>query len=607
MAKPTVLVVDSDASRRRELVRGLAGEGYEVVGAASGQEGRRFAGGLKPDVIVAEADLAGEADPRGALTTPVQGGLPAPTTVLMFDTRATFEFPAGVLAAEVGGAEPEVVLHKVRTALLGRELGLASDPLLESVVGDLQTLPIFELLPMLQMARVTGRVLAGGGELFLEDGEVIAARADELQGLKAFCRLARTASGRFRVVLGRSPVARGIYKDLLSLMALAMEDLHLFAAGRCRLPGLCGKVSVPEATGPALSPSQQRVLRDARLSGTLWGLIDRGTEPDGSVLADAASLVEFGALEFRASDAEVRIVTDSTADLPCELARRHQIHVVPLTVTFGTEIYRDGVDLTPEAFYAILGRRGVPHPVTGPPARADFLAAYRMVGERNDVVSLHLSERVSHAVVNARAAAREGRDEIGALRGGVAPALEVVDSTQVSTGLALLAVMAARMAQRRLAASEIRARLETMRGRVHLMFVADTPEYLARGGRVGKTQAWLGGKLGVKPILALEEGEVVPVDRVRRGDAAQVRLIELFKQRVDVGRPVIAGVGHSSAPVLAVRMRNLLQDSFEVIEVIENEIGPVVGAHVGPGCVGAALFQPTEEEWALISPVTEMV
>jgi fatty acid-binding protein DegV len=124
---------------------------------------------------------------------------------------------------------------------------------------------------------------------------------------------------------------------------------------------------------------------------------------------------------------------------------------------------------------------------------------------------------------------------------------------------------------------------------------------------VGKTQAWLGGKLGVKPILALEEGEVVPVDRVRRGDAAQVRLIELFKQRVDVGRPVIAGVGHSSAPVLAVRMRNLLQDSFEVIEVIENEIGPVVGAHVGPGCVGAALFQPTEEEWALISPVTEMV
>jgi DegV family protein with EDD domain len=228
-----------------------------------------------------------------------------------------------------------------------------------------------------------------------------------------------------------------------------------------------------------------------------------------------------------------------------------------------------------------------------------------MLIERSDLVSVHLSERVSHTVANARAAAQEGREEFSRRRGGDTPVLEVVDTMQVSTGLGLLALMAARMAQRGLSAQEIRARLEAMRARVHLLFVADTPEYLARGGRLGKAQAWLGGALGVKPILCLEEGAVVPVDRVRRGDAAHQRLIDLFKQRVDLDRPVMVGIGHGSAPVLAVRLRNLVQDCFMVSEFIESEIGPVVGTQVGPGCVGAAMFQPTEEEQPLVAPVTD--
>ena len=608
MARATILVLDGEETRRKDLVRGLAGYGHEVVAASSAEEGRRFASGLKLEVIVAEAALVDATDPLGIRWATRAVGEASPTTILLADTKTGPQVPVGVLTLAVQDTPFEAILRKVRTALLGRELGLACDPLLESLVGDLEALPLFELLPLLHAAAVTGRVRAGGGQLFLEEGEVTAARADTQRGVKAFSRLARTAAGSFRVMLGSPPVPRELFKDLLSLIADAMEDQHRYDEARAQLPSLSSRVRLTaslDGPGFTLSPAEQGSVANVRASRTLWNALDRSRALDGAALADAAHLHELGVLEFDAPEVKVRIVTDSTADLPVELAQRHQIHIVPLSVTFGREIYRDGVDLSPETFYGLLQSRRGAHPLTSPPSQGEFGATYRMLIERSDLVSVHLSERVSHTVVNARAAAQEGREEFSRRRGGDTPVLEVVDAMQVSTGLGLLAVMAARMAQRRLSAQEIRARLEAMRARVHLLFVADNPEYLARGGRLGKAQAWLGGALGVKPILCLEEGAVVPVDRVRRGDAAHQRLIDLFKQRVDLDRPVMVGIGHASAPVLAVRLRNLLQDGFTVSEVIESEIGPVVGTHVGPGCVGAAMFQPTEEEQPLVAPVTD--
>jgi DegV family protein with EDD domain len=354
-----------------------------------------------------------------------------------------------------------------------------------------------------------------------------------------------------------------------------------------------------------LSPGQQSVVEDARAGRTLSSVLDRTEALDGAAMADAARLHELRILEFDAPEVNVRIVTDSAADLPLELAKRHQIHIVPLLVTSGRDVYEDSVDLSPEAFYKLLESREGTHLRTGPPTKGEFLARYRMLVERSDVVSVHLSGRVSETVVNARAAADEGLEEFRRLRGDGTAALEVLDSMQIGTGLALLVLMAARMALRKLPAHEIRARLEAMRSRVHLLFVADKPQYLCAGGHLGKSQAWLGGMLGVKPILGLEDGEVVLVDRVRRAHAAHPRVIELFKQRVDPARPSLAGIGHAACPVQAVRLRNLLQDSFTVSELIECEVGPLVGTYLGPGCVGAAIFQPTEEERPLIAPVTD--
>jgi hypothetical protein len=199
--------------------------------------------------------------------------------VLLVGTKAGVEVPAGVLLAEVEGLTTDAILHKVHTVLLGRWLGLGSDPTLGSLVGDLEALPLLELLPLLQTIAVTGCVRAGGGELFLEGGEVIAARVDALRGVKAFARLARTAGGHFRVMMGRPSVARELSEDLLSLMALAMEDQHRLEAAcipRCRS---AEAARAADFQAHPASGSSQRKRTGAAAFGRCWTGPPRPTVP----------------------------------------------------------------------------------------------------------------------------------------------------------------------------------------------------------------------------------------------------------------------------------------------------------------------------------------
>jgi DegV family protein with EDD domain len=299
------------------------------------------------------------------------------------------------------------------------------------------------------------------------------------------------------------------------------------------------------------------------------------------------------------------VVTDSTSDLPPDLARAHGIQIVPLLVLFGDRVYHDGIDLRPKEFYEQL-ETGPVHPRTNPPSQADFLEVYRALAPHKDLVSIHISEKLSQTVVHARAAAEAGLPELQKERGEAERvALRVVDSNNASLGLGMLALFAARMARRGMEPDAIVDRLESMRGRIQVLFAVNTLEFLARGGRIGKGRAFLGNLLGIKPILGVVDGEVTAVDKVRGGRAAQPRLIELFREKVDPQRPVVVSIAHAKAPVWADRLRALVQKSFDVAELIVAEMGPVVGTHAGPGTVGAALFQPTEEELPLVAPLSE--
>jgi DegV family protein with EDD domain len=604
MSRPAVLVVEPESTRRRELSRGLSASGYEVVPAVDGAEGRRFAATLGPAVVVAPARLPGFGDGEVlAVLAPGAPGVPnmRRTLLLLGDGEEDAEtVPEQALFLAAGGLSAADLVRRVRLVLLGREIGVEADTALESLVGDLALVPPLELFKALGASRFTGRVEIGDGTVRLAAGEVVSAAAGPARGLKAFCRLARRREGPFRVVAEEpapAPAEREIGLELRALLIQAIEDVVHDA------PDLRARVRLQ--VGPAFfetrfSPRQQELLGVLPKGATVGALLDQLPATDGDVFRDLLGLAELGIVVLSEPEEQVRVVTDSTADLPEELVRSHGIQVVPLLVLFGDRAYRDGVDLRPREFYEHLERGAVP-PRTNPPARHDFLEVYRALGSRKDLISVHLSGKLSQTVENARAASEEGLATLRQLRGEEA-LLAVVDSGTVSLGLGLLALFAARLAHRGLAPAEVVARLEALRPRLHVLFAVDTLEYLARGGRIGRARAMMGKLLGIKPILGVVDGEVVAVDRVRGGRAAQPRLIELFKARVDPARPVVAAVAHAKAPVWADRLRGLLEQSFQVREMIVAEMGPAVGTHAGPGTVGACLFQSEGDEEKLLAP-----
>ncbi len=590
MATATVLVVDREETRRREVVRGLAELGFEVVAAVGAADGSRFAAGLAPDVIVVEAGVwPGDANAAGA---PLR-------IVLESDSRTEAQEGVAVVPA---GLTPAGVLDRVRTALTAREVGVTAEPGLAALAGELAAVPLLELLPRLHGARVTGRVLVDDGEIVLSGGEVASCRVGEAHGAKAFARLARWERGGFRITLGTGGGEREIHRDVLSLMALAMEDGARYDEAAARLPDLASRVRL--TLGPAFSsaefdPIQQQILRVAGESERVWDVVDRIPEPDGAVLDGLARLFETGFVALDPPDIRVRIVTDSTADLPAAIAARHEVVVVPASVAVDGAPLGDGADVTSGSFYGLVAQGGVAIEAN-PPTRPALLAAYRALVARSDVVSIQPSGSLSAAVGIARAAAEEGSEEFRRVRGRGVPALEVVDSALVSTPLALLVTIAARLAARRLSAHEVRARVEAMRPRVHVFFAVDRPDYFARSSSAGAVSGFLGNMLGMRPILGLRAGEIVAVERVRGEGNVSARLVELVKESVDPARRVLAGIGHAAAPQSAIRLRSLLHQELRVAELLENEIGPAVGLHVGPGCVGVAVFQPTDEEFALL-------
>jgi DegV family protein with EDD domain len=617
MPRPAVLLVDPEVSRRKDLARGLSGFGYEVIPAVNEEEGRRFAVGLGPGVVVAPADPA-EADGRPVAERFACDSPAARHTLLLLghneENEEGRDLPEEVLYLQAAGLPAADLVRRIHLVLLGHEIGLEPDAGLDSLVGDLSLVPLLELLRSLQRVHASARVVCAEGEVAVDAGEVVSATAGHARGLKAFFRLGRLDAGPFWVQL-RDPqipgaakdlaaaaATREIQEDLKSLIIRALENqVHDAPDPRTRIRAELGTAFF-EAR---FTPGQQDLLAALPACPTVGRLLDSLPATDGEILRDLLGLRGLGIVKLEEPQDLVRVVTDSTSDLPADLARAHGIHVVPLLVHFGDQIFQDGVDLRPREFYERLESGNVA-PRTSPPHKRDFLEAYGGLTGRHDLISVHLSGKLSQTLENARAAAAEGLPSFQDERGRAERVtIKPVDSGSISLGLGMLALFAARMARRGVEPDAIAERLESMRERMHVLFAVDTLDYLARGGRIGKGRTLMGNLLGIKPILGVVDGEVASVDKVRGGRAAQPRLVELFRQRVDPARPVVASIAHAKAPVWADRLRALLEKSFRIGELIVAEMGPVVGTHAGPGTVGAALFQPTEEELPLIAPLGE--
>lgn len=276
----------------------------------------------------------------------------------------------------------------------------------------------------------------------------------------------------------------------------------------------------------------------------------------------------------------VRIVTDSTADMPEGLieAEGLDITIVPLNVQFGAETFRDKIDITNEQFLERLVRSSA-LPTTSQPAVGDFEETYRrLTADGATVVSIHVSSSLSGTY---------GAAVLAAQNVGAGDAVRVIDSRSASLALALLPIAAGRLARAGAGAGAIVAEIESMIPRLRLIFTVDTLDFLQRGGRIGRAQALLGSLLSVKPILGLEEGVVVPVRRERTRARALDALVALA---ADLGPLETLGVIHIGVPQDAATLRERLAAAvtppMDGAAILTAEIGPVVATHVGPGGLG---------------------
>lgn len=608
----TVLVADSDDERRRNLGLALCEGGYEVVNAVNGEEALRFTAGLDPELVVVHSGLAG-LEPEELYSRLAATGLSLPPFLVLGEENSvlTEDNPDGEFhylpSAEV---DPERFLFQVRLLLLARDIGGEVSDELDVLYGELARTDIGDLLRVLERNQLSGHVGMDVGPdvgIWVKDGEVIDAHWGGLNGRKAFNRVAGLHRGGFVVRIQDPMVERVIAEDLPTLVSDAVEErIRLDEAFR-RLPPLSSRLELKlgaEFFNLDFSPAEREVLSVIQQVADLADLLDLVKLPDIEVLEVVESLRDRGVVDLHEAENLLHVVTDSTCDLLPSFARSQDITVVPLSVVFGKAVYRDGVDLQPEVFYSMMGE-GV-FPSTSPPGKGEFLESYRRLVASGDILSIHISRRQSLTAQNAEEAAEEGAEEFERLReeaGGLGtPVVRIVDSKSTSVGLGMLVVFANRMARRGLGADEIATRIEDIRERLHFLFIVDTLEYLRKGGRIGGARALIGNILGIKPILGMVDGEVVPVDKVRGGRRAQPRLVEILRREAVDGRPSFVALAHASAPKWAARLKDLLNEEFQVVEMFEGEIGPVVGAHTGPGTVGAILFQPTDEELELLQP-----
>ena len=272
----------------------------------------------------------------------------------------------------------------------------------------------------------------------------------------------------------------------------------------------------------------------------------------------------------------IRVVTDSTCDLPQEMVTRYGITVVPLYVNVGKQSYLDGVELTRREFYERLPDFQTP-PTTSAPGPEQFRQVYeRLVVEgATEILSIHISISLSAVLNSARQAAQEIK----------AVPVTVFDSTQLSLGTGFLVLSAAKAAADGHSMAEIVTRLEEQASRTHVFAALDTLEFLRRSGRVNGFQAGVGSLLSIKPLLKMHEGDPTS-ERVRTRKRAWQRVTDLVN---DLGPLEQLALVHTNAPEAAEGLRQRARHLFPEDQApLSVDVTPVIGAHICPGAVGFA-------------------
>lgn len=272
----------------------------------------------------------------------------------------------------------------------------------------------------------------------------------------------------------------------------------------------------------------------------------------------------------------IRIVTDSTCDLPDPSIQKFGISVVPLYINVGKQGWLDGIDITREEFYRYLPSFPE-HPTTAVPSPQKFRAIYDALAEEGatQILSIHISSGLSGVVDVARIAAQETK----------AIPVTVIDSQQLSLGTGFLVEKAAKMAMAGESLEDILAAIHSQIQRSRVFAALDTLEFLRRSGRMNRFMSKLGAMLQIKPILTMIQG-LPDTERVRTRERAMKRLIDILR---DIGVPERIAILHSNAPERVAELKALAAALLPTDEIIVANITPVIGVHIGPGAYGFAV------------------
>ncbi|MEP7287204.1 MAG: DegV family protein [Chloroflexota bacterium] len=285
---------------------------------------------------------------------------------------------------------------------------------------------------------------------------------------------------------------------------------------------------------------------------------------------------------------KVRIVTDSSAHFTDPtFVQRHNITVVPLKIQIGAQVYREGIDLEADGFFRKVNETKTT-PTLLPPSVEQFAEIYAKLNRETDrVLSLHLSRLMHSTWMNAKAATQTllGRCEIA-----------VLDSQTASIGLALLVEFAAKMAEQTDSLDEIVRAVRAMTARIYAIFYVDSLDYLYRGGLVSESQAILGGMLGIKPFLTIEEGELITMEKVRTKLQAIDKLIEFVTEFASVDQLVILqNTTHHSEQTRALLERLALEFSARAFPIVVYK--PSLGTFIGPDAMGIIVCESEGEAY----------
>lgn len=274
---------------------------------------------------------------------------------------------------------------------------------------------------------------------------------------------------------------------------------------------------------------------------------------------------------------KVAIVTDSTAYLPKECIDQYQISTIPLSMIWGDQILRDGVDIQPAEFYDRLSKSKI-MPTTSQVTPAAMLETFQpLLAQGYDVLGIFLSSKFSGTIQSAI----QARDMLD----GAAERVAIVDSQLTTMAMGWPVLTSARAAQAGENLAECQKIAENTCKNSGVLFVVETLEFLRRGGRIGGASALLGTALNIKPVLEMRDGRIESVEKIRTKQKAIQRMLELTSERISGRTPVRVAVTHANSEADASSVLKLANAQFSPIETLTSSLSPVIGTHAGPGTV----------------------